>query len=332
MAGRRRPGRSAELSCRTRSAHLLDLRSLPGTLLLAHALLSILLQLLWTVMPDGTLGIRKDALTGFVVAAAAMQGICILVPALATAAGYSMPASAILGRRRLRPGSLILSATLGIPAAVLLIGLNNAVVYGMVQAGLPLPQAPLPSTLALSSPRNAVLVAVVSVVIPGLVEELFFRGMLQGAMEHAGGRRAAVWLPAMAFALFHSNPLFLLAPLGAGLLLGTIRQATGSLMAGMATHMTMNLTILAMEFLLPRLSADSAGVSWGPETAVPMLTASLLAAAIAAVTFLPLLLVLTAPSRDTPRPCRPVAFPVDWRFWLACLLLAGNIAFRFFAA
>ncbi len=300
-------------------------RVAPGTLLIVNAVLATVLQIAWTLMPDGAFGFSKASLQGFAVAAALMQGLCILLPTLVVAGGYRITPRTILGAGMPRPGGLILAAAAGIPAAVLLTGLNNVVIYAFAKSGFLFPATSAPRVTT-SGPESWIVLLVLSVVVPGIVEELMFRGLIQGAMEHSGARVSAIVLPALAFALFHADPLFLLAPFGAGLLLGALRRSTGGLAAPIAAHVSLNLTLIAIRPLLPqwRDAAFSSGFD-----AESLLGVSLLGAIVAAIATVPVYLALRSPAFHRRSPAtreedlgpEPKVF-LEWRFLLGCLLLA----------
>ena len=75
-----------------------------------------------------------------------------------------------------------------------------------------------------------------------IVEELAFRGLLFGALEKRGqGQVACVLISAVAFALFHFEPVRFPVLLVIGLALSTVRAVTGSTRASIAAHMANNL-------------------------------------------------------------------------------------------
>ncbi len=324
------PEDSAAFETRTFDAGHEDrmVRVAPGTLLIVHAVLAALLQIGWTLLPDGTFGLDKASLKSFVIAASLMQGVCILIPTLVIAFGYGITPRILLGRSLPRPGGLLLAIAAGIPAAVLLTGLNNIAAYALAQSGFSFP-VPAAAHATSTDPQAFTLVVVMSVVIPAIVEELMFRGLMQGAMEHSGARISAVVLPALAFALFHADPLFLLAPLGAGLLLGYLRATTGSLFTAIVAHMTLNMTMLVMRPLLPQwrdaLLASPSVIDSGS-----LLTLSIVASVIALIAFIPVALAFgsslyrksTAPVRISGPQPKPRVF-LEWRYLLGCLILAG---------
>jgi membrane protease YdiL (CAAX protease family) len=300
------------------------IRVAPGTLLIVHAVLAALLQVGWTLLPDGTFGLDKVSLRGYALAAALMQGLCILLPTLVIAAGYRVTPRMLLGRSLPRPGGIILAAAAGIPAAVLLTGLNNVAIYFLAKSGFTFP-APSALRIAADGPESWTVVLILAVIVPGIVEELMFRGLIQGAMEHSGARLSAILLPALAFALFHADPLFLLAPLGAGLLLGYLRASTGSVFAAVVAHVSLNLTLVAIRPLLPQWRDVAMG---GAFDADALLTVSIVASIVALVAAVPVLLAFsstmfrrsTAPIRPFGTQPEPRVF-LEWRFLLGCGLL-----------
>ncbi len=303
-------------------------RVAPGILLIVHAVLAVLLQVGWTLLPDGAMGLDKSSLQAFVVAAFLMQGVCILIPTLVIAFSYGIKPRMLLGRSLPRPGGILLAIAAGIPAAVLLTGLNNIAAYALARSGFTFPMPAAVHSIP-SEPQAFALVVVMSVVIPGIVEELMFRGLMQGAMEHTGARLSAVILPALAFALFHADPLFLLAPFGAGLLLGYLRASTGSLFTAIVAHMTLNMTMLVMKPLLPQWR-DALQASPTSFDSGSLLTLSIVASVIALIACIPVLLAFssslyrksTAPVRISGPQPTPRVF-LEWRFFLGCLILAG---------
>ncbi len=278
-------------------------------------------------MPDGYLGISKIGLNGYVLAAVAMQGICVLAPAIFVLVWFRMPADESLAIKSPTPGGLIMSLTIGIPAAVVFIGLNNGFIYFLSKNGIDLPSPPLPGWTAFAGPRSFMLVLIVSVLLPGIIEELMFRGVIQGSMESEGGRFSAILLQGFAFAVFHADPMFIIAPFLAGCLLGFIRRTTGSIYSSIFAHISLNLTILLMRPLLPRIT--SAYVT--STSSMQMLYASLLAACIAAVALVPMLVLFSSQAPpDRKAHEKLVFFPADWKFIMGCLILISSLLFVYF--
>ena len=88
-------------------------------------------------------------------------------------------------------------------------------------------------------------------ILAPIAEELLFRGWLFTALRWRFGFRPALWVTAVLFALAHweSSHLYALAILPMGLLLGFLRERTGSTQATILFHGLYNFAGLAMSFL-----------------------------------------------------------------------------------
>ncbi|HSN03097.1 MAG TPA: type II CAAX endopeptidase family protein [Acidimicrobiales bacterium] len=106
------------------------------------------------------------------------------------------------------------------------------------------------------SPTNAsgwLILIVLTVVGAPLVEELYFRGLVQGAFSQRIGAIPSIFVTALIFSLVHLTSEGLAAPLALfpmALILGYLRHKTGRLAAGMIAHATFNASILLL-FLVP---------------------------------------------------------------------------------
>ena len=104
--------------------------------------------------------------------------------------------------------------------------------------------------------------------LPGVTEELLFRGALQRPLVSRLGRRAGIGLAAALFGLAHLDPVQGPAAFCLGLYLGSVAELAGSLRAAIFCHVANNLgSVLASRFggLTPPLP---------PELAVPILVGS----------------------------------------------------------
>lgn len=102
---------------------------------------------------------------------------------------------------------------------------------------------PIPTTLA-----ELGFSLILSALLPGVCEELLFRGGLLGAWERRGTRQALVITSAL-FALLHGNVAGFPVQLMMGFVLGYIVIQSDSLVTGMVYHMLHNATILILSFL-----------------------------------------------------------------------------------
>lgn len=101
-------------------------------------------------------------------------------------------------------------------------------------------------------------------VVPAITEELLFRGALQGLMRPSGSA-AAIFAPALLFALLHLDLTQGLTAFVCGVFLGWLAERSGSILPGMLLHFCNN--TLAFLTLYLRLYAPS-GMATAVELAI----------------------------------------------------------------
>jgi membrane protease YdiL (CAAX protease family) len=97
--------------------------------------------------------------------------------------------------------------------------------------------------------------------VPGLCEELFFRGLLQRSL---GNGPLAIGVAAIAFALVHLDPPHVLGVLPLGLFFGWVAARTGSVLVPMVAHVSNNtVSLVAMH-------VSALDVGFGTERPMPL--------------------------------------------------------------
>lgn len=293
-----------------------------GLLLLLHTVLYLVAVYLgqhetWLKNLFSATSLKQTLLSTLV-----MQGLFIFLPAVSVAWFGKIPPEEITGRKA-APGSLFLSLAAGIPAAVVFLGLNNLFIYLLYRHGVTLPLSSGSSLPAVQDmlhlPRlSLILILLVVTVIPAVVEEFFFRGVLLASLQSGGAVFSAIFWQSVAFSLFHADTLFILSPFLAGLLLAFIRLHCGCLWPAMLTHFSLNVSSIALSFLLPELSESL--IRDQAQQAYPLLYASLIAACIAAVALIPILVLLGTQNKVQKKTRRIHFFPGDFKFALALIL------------
>lgn len=89
------------------------------------------------------------------------------------------------------------------------------------------------------------LLALFIVVGAPLVEELFFRGLLQRAVDRRFGPRWAVAVSSVAFGITHFQPVQLLGLVAFGVVLAVLAQRAGRLGPALVAHVAFNATSVA---------------------------------------------------------------------------------------
>ncbi len=84
-------------------------------------------------------------------------------------------------------------------------------------------------------------------VMPGVWEELAFRGLIQGQLGRSVGAREAIVLSSLLFGIIHLRFFSLPYLVGLGAVLAILRQRSGSLLPGMVVHAAHNAIIVLLE-------------------------------------------------------------------------------------
>lgn len=90
------------------------------------------------------------------------------------------------------------------------------------------------------------LIAACIVLGAPLIEELFFRGLLQRSAARRFGPRGGVALSALVFGLAHFQPVQLLGLVAFGVVLGALAQRAGRLGPALVAHMAFNATTVVV--------------------------------------------------------------------------------------
>ena len=163
---------------------------------------------------------------------------CVLLPACLTARYAGSPEAARLGG--MRPLSML--AVVGLALAGLLLVQYASVLWLILLEALRIPY----TSAALALPQNTqeTMLMVLSIgVLPGVCEELLFRGAMLGAFERLGTKKA-IWMTAILFTLWHGSLAGVPAELLTGLLLGYVAFAFDSVYAAITYHTVYNTALV----------------------------------------------------------------------------------------
>lgn len=232
---------------------------------------------------------------------------------LGTAVGFgvagALGAASIPRPHGLRVGLRGLSARHLLPILLLLpTVLLASEIDNVVKALLPAPDAPQVAQETLdklpTDTRFALLeTAVVAVGLVPVVEEWFFRGVIQQGLIASAGVRGGILLTALLFAVGHGGPgispqswaALVAQTLALGVVLGYLRHATGSILPPILLHVGVNgLGVLSLA--LPELIAIPGYNAPGAHTPLALLVPSVLAVALG----------IWLLSRETPEPPPPL--------------------------
>ncbi len=255
---------------------------------------------------------EADTLTRYAVGIAVEIALAALALLFMRGEGLDIPATARLRKPQLREVGLAILAVPGLWIAGVLLNLLSSLVLGYTT---PVTPSQFPSTIL-----QMVAMAVTTMVVAPLCEELMFRGYVQRAYE-----RRNVWVGIVAgsvvFALYHLRFQGAPALLPVAAALSLIAWRTGSIVPGIALHAAYNTIATVLVIALSLLSVQIAGA----------LTAALacLAVLLTPVSFAALWLIWRGTS---PSPRRPATEPQPWHRWALWVPVTGLIAVYGYAA
>ncbi len=204
------------------------------------ALAYLFVQDLLTIFVSALMGMRVQGSSlsdpvGFSVAAQGLLGIVV------AAGSIVLPLWWLLRATRLQTQDLrILLPAPWSPAfcLVVFLGLANAgnLFGGLLTRGLGVTT----SSTALPAGGLDLFIRYFSLcVVPAVLEEIYFRGALQGIMRPSGSS-VAIFAPALLFALLHLDLAQSITALVCGIFLGWLVERSGSILPGMLLHFINN--------------------------------------------------------------------------------------------
>ena len=168
--------------------------------------------------------------------------LLIGLPAILFVCAKRLPIARTLMIHRVSAGLVVRSLVLGITGW----GVAGAL-YLFISRPL-LGPAPAFEALAPHTLPDLLVLLFVAAVLPGICEELLFRGAIFGVLQRKGNGKAII-ISAALFAVYHLNPWNLLPVFALGLLLGMLRARSGSVLPGMIAHLSVNSMAFTISYL-----------------------------------------------------------------------------------
>ncbi|NQT90924.1 MAG: CPBP family intramembrane metalloprotease [Candidatus Omnitrophica bacterium] len=106
-------------------------------------------------------------------------------------------------------------------------------------------------------PFLLVIITILVAVGGPIIEEVFFRGLLYGAIKKSYGIFWAITLSAFCFSILHTNLIGFIPIFGLGIFLAYLREKTGSLVPSITVHMAHNGALAGLMFILKSLTANA---------------------------------------------------------------------------
>lgn len=228
------------------------------------------LVLLLNVLPGGLLQLAHLR-WGLLVT----QSLFVAAPVLLAIRLFYLDARAILPIRS-TGGAALCGSILGI------LGLNHVLNFAQAwqERYFPMPEIwrrLFDELTTFNGTLDFILLMMLVGVLPGVCEELLFRGFLQAGLRKSFESDAmAIVVGALVFAAFHLNPWTFASLLIIGLYLGLLVQRTRSLVPAMLAHALNNVQSLVIATLNPRAQQAIVASTWSHALACLCLLAAVL--------------------------------------------------------
>ena len=188
---------------------------------------------------------------------------------------YARRDPGIASHLRIEPlkGRVAALSVLTAAVAVLFINCVSQLWFILVQCmggTIPASGVAVPTTV-----RGLASAVILSAVLPGVCEELLFRGLMLSAWEERGSLRAVTTV-SLLFTLLHGNLLGIPSEFICGVLLACIVISSGSLFAGMVFHTVFNSTLLIASYWARTVETDAEAAYTGALSLLPFLLGALL--------------------------------------------------------
>lgn len=259
-----------------------------GLLMLCTFGISLLTQLIWQAIPESKLFFSKTSIIGYSVIML-FRLLLLLLTYVFVSEHFKIEEYHTWGRNP-GLGAFFMSFLVGVPAMLLSIGLHNLFIFWELKLENPIPSQLFYYVTNDSSQESVYLVIFITILLPTLIEELYFRGLFFAVIPRKW--YLSIFIPALLSALFATNRLEFLSLLSIALCTSLVRYYTDSVLCSCFTRIGLVCsTVLLNSLLSPQ---DPETVQNAIDYSRTVLYSSVIGIAIAVV----MLLVLFRQLRD----------------------------------
>ncbi len=292
------------------------------------ALSGTILLILWYMIPQSVLVWSKSSLIGFTIINICRLLVSVLLPYVFISSRYSISDRRIFGSN---PGfgAVIHSVLIGLPAMLLFVAAHNLTARFLILRSVPIPQPAVYFTTRDASFEATILFVVVGGVLPILLEELFFRGLLPAILPASlYNRKGFAWI-AFLFAVYALHPIDFVSLFLLGLLLGYIRYALDNVLCCVLARLSMLGSYFLFRSLLPYM--DTAVTRTEADVDSTVLYTAVTALIMGLLILVPILSQIRRISGylrmeridETPREDGKTSDHIGWSYWIGMLFFAG---------
>lgn len=294
---------------------------------------ALFVLLLMTYFPDGILPFDKHSLLGYACIFSIFLVLVFVLPGVLFSVRWRIPDRDLWGRYP-GIGALLICLLSGVPFAPILRAVQNIALRAVLLRDIHPPRPAFYYETTDTSLPSQILIVLVTIALPIVIEEFFFRGFLFSLFPHGFPGAGKILLTALAAALFSldaANFVFLFA---ASVFYGYVRHTTGSLLGPILARIGAAASGALFTNILPPLDWMHISGSSDLDPTVPY--GAVAALVICIIAFLPIIAELRAtrkeslmhgvveePSKDEPFTIaiRGMSFPIALLLLAACWVL-----------
>lgn len=308
-------------------ARMKSKRKAAGSLLLLSAVFSILIEYFWRKKGASLFSLNSLNLDGALFLRVIFLIFSFLLPSILIYETYKLNSADILGRTKQSKAAYGYSALSAFLIAIAAIGIHNLSLFVLNKLGF----APTLNSFNLSNNEPSVFALILSllvlVILPSILHEFMFRGLIESSLAASGKLHLSIFLTATAASLFTKNSIFILISLAIYVYLGYVKEKSDNLLIPIMMHFITRLSIFALQKVLPIFTSS---IALKGSQAKAQFIASIIFAILAIVLLVPITKQAfnaydenTSEQEKTKLRRLPGEqwFPVDWKFLLALVIL-----------
>ena len=240
-----------EAALSTTQKEKIQKRKAAGSLILIATIIAIVINIVWAKIPVESLNLSRYTLNGVFFKDLLNYLLAMLIPSAIVFKRFSLKQEEIFGKTKQNSIAFILTALMGIPLALTITGLHNLTIFLLDKVGV---SVTFKNHFAINESPSFLgftLMLLVLVLIPAIVEEFMFRGVLQTSLKNQERLHLSMLLTATASSLFFKNIMFVIVYLGIALVLSYVKEASDSLFISTVLHISILTSLLVMQYFLP---------------------------------------------------------------------------------
>ena len=169
---------------------------------------------------------------------------------------YKIDPTHIMGSGKTNRQNVIQGLLTGLIAAIFLRGVHNVLVYAMTLNGMIIKENITPVYPDLKHPIAVIPVVLFSILLPTILDELLFRGIIQTGLSQGGHPVWGIFGSALIYMLAQEQTVRWVVPLGVALLTAHIRYIYDDIKLAMVLNCAIRTMLTVLQIVIPRFDSN----------------------------------------------------------------------------